>query len=150
MVTSLGIIPATARRLRSRWIARGFLSVVSLSADPKLKIANTESGRRQLAQWLASPENPLTARVTVNRIWHLKRAGAIPYVQDAPNGRVFFERTALDESLRARTATACTFLIETLTMIMRPILGLTGKKEIRKASGVPERRRRGGLRQVDG
>ncbi len=27
------------------------------------------SGRRELAQWVASPENPLTARVIVNRIW---------------------------------------------------------------------------------
>jgi hypothetical protein len=28
------------------------------------------SGRRQLADWIADPKNPLTARVMVNRVWH--------------------------------------------------------------------------------
>ena len=28
------------------------------------------SGRRELAAWIASPKNPLTARVIVNRVWH--------------------------------------------------------------------------------
>jgi cytochrome c553 len=34
-----------------------------------LQIPPGQSGRLQLAQWLTHPENPLTARVMVNRIW---------------------------------------------------------------------------------
>lgn len=32
--------------------------------------AESGSGRKQLAEWIASPANPLTARVMVNRLWH--------------------------------------------------------------------------------
>ncbi len=50
----------------------GFLSILDpnpASVVPPAKVQS--SGRRTaLANWLASPTNPLTARVMVNRIWH--------------------------------------------------------------------------------
>ena len=47
---------------------RGVLQVATLGAAPAMPAH--ESGRRQLADWIASPENPLTARVLANRVWH--------------------------------------------------------------------------------
>jgi hypothetical protein len=47
---------------------RGVLQVATWSELPKFD--DKQSGRRELADWLASPHNPLTARVYVNRIWH--------------------------------------------------------------------------------
>ncbi len=45
---------------------RAFLSAIT-SEIPK--IPDGDSGRLKLAEWIASPENPLTPRVIVNRIW---------------------------------------------------------------------------------
>ena len=40
------------------------------SEKPVVVPTATSSGRRTaLAQWIASPQNPLTARVFVNRVW---------------------------------------------------------------------------------
>ena len=35
-----------------------------------LPVPKNESGRLELARWLTHPDNPLTARVLANRIWH--------------------------------------------------------------------------------
>ncbi len=48
-------------------VPRRFLEI--FGADP-LPAGNTGSGRRQLADWLTAPANPLTSRVIVNRLWH--------------------------------------------------------------------------------
>jgi len=49
-------------------VPRRFLEI--LSADPKKRPAWTKgSGRLELAQAIADPKNPMTARVLVNRVW---------------------------------------------------------------------------------
>ena len=52
---------------RGETVPRGFLTV-ALRNEPPAIPAN-QSGRRELADWVASAENPLTARVFVNRMW---------------------------------------------------------------------------------
>jgi hypothetical protein len=47
-------------------VARRFLTVLGGTPVPE---SVKESGRRQLAEWILSDENPLTDRVIVNRIW---------------------------------------------------------------------------------
>jgi hypothetical protein len=47
-------------------VPRRFLAALGGATLPP---SETGSGRRELAQWLSAPSNPLTARVMVNRIW---------------------------------------------------------------------------------
>ena len=51
----------------SKRVKRGAPSV--LSPEHELKIPDGQSGRLQLAEWITSDANPLTARVAVNYIW---------------------------------------------------------------------------------
>jgi cytochrome c553 len=70
-------------------IERGVLQVLSPSGKQSLSLLSkdasfrrhrtpglpspghhSQSGRLELADWIASPENPLTARVIANRVWH--------------------------------------------------------------------------------
>ncbi|HEX3147846.1 MAG TPA: DUF1553 domain-containing protein [Gemmataceae bacterium] len=56
-------------------VPRGTLQVMTKSP---LKIASRSSGRLELAEWIASKDNPLTARVMANRVWsHLFGRGIV-------------------------------------------------------------------------
>jgi hypothetical protein len=59
-------------------VPRGFVAILT----PK-PFSTNGSGRLELAQRMASPDNPLTARVLVNRLWHhLFGAGLVRTVDD--------------------------------------------------------------------
>ncbi|QDV83363.1 PSD1 and planctomycete cytochrome C domain-containing protein [Planctomycetes bacterium TBK1r] len=63
-------------------VPRGFPEILGgwkLESD----LAQSTSGRKQLAQWITHPENPLTARVIVNRVWQRHfGTGIVPSTSD--------------------------------------------------------------------
>jgi len=62
-------------------VPRGFLRICSSGVPPE--IPDGESGRLQLAHWITDPDNPLTARVIVNRVWmHLFGEGLVRTVDN--------------------------------------------------------------------
>lgn len=75
-------VPTSRVMIRGEWdnpgevVEPGFLSCITgnqdaapIRLDP-FKRWPTRSRRMALAQWIASPDNPLTARVMMNRLWH--------------------------------------------------------------------------------
>src|SRR5690606_29814460 len=63
-----------------RKVPRHFLT--ALATDRPLEI-DRGSGRLQLAEQINDPDNPLTSRVMVNRIWHyLMGRGIVPTTDD--------------------------------------------------------------------
>jgi hypothetical protein len=62
-------------------VPRGVMTVLKTSAAAQ--IPPRQSGRLQLARWVASNDNPLTARVMVNRVWeHLLGQGIVDTVDN--------------------------------------------------------------------
>ncbi|MBX3420050.1 MAG: PSD1 domain-containing protein [Pirellulaceae bacterium] len=79
--------PVTARLLErgefnrpAQEVPRGFPRV--LCVEP-VSIADSSTGRLELARWIGSRDNPLTARVMVNRVWlHLFGNGLVRTPED--------------------------------------------------------------------
>lgn len=66
---------------RGETVPRRVLSVLKHLGAPEFN--DDTSGRRELAAWMASPQNPLTARVAVNRVWqHLFGRGIVASVNN--------------------------------------------------------------------
>lgn len=62
-------------------VRRGFLSSIQVHGVPS--VTDQSSGRLEMARWITSRDNPLTARVMVNRIWHhLFGRGLVPSVNN--------------------------------------------------------------------
>ncbi len=69
-----------AERLGPR-VPRGFLTAFAVPGAAPVNPA--QSGRLELAYWLTSPNNPLTPRVAVNRVWqHLFGTGIVSTVDN--------------------------------------------------------------------
>ncbi|MDE0123706.1 MAG: DUF1553 domain-containing protein [Bryobacterales bacterium] len=130
-------------------VGRGFLSLVPL--DPKPKIANRRligigfqksSGRRELADWLAHRDNPLTARVMANRVWHhLFGAGLVTSVD---NFGLLGEQPTHPELLDhlARRLVALDWSVKSLIreIVLSRTYGLAGEHSEAAARADPENR----------
>lgn len=62
-------------------VPRGYVRVITTPAAPDVN--RSQSGRLQLAAWMTSDNNPLTARVLANRVWqHLFGRGIVETVDN--------------------------------------------------------------------
>ena len=85
-VTDVGpVAPPTLLKkgAKQEAIAPGYLSVLDAKDAQVAALPNSTGRRSELARWLTAPENPLTARVMVNRLWqaHFGR-GLAPNASD--------------------------------------------------------------------
>ena len=86
----IGGMPLTIRgsaHQLGQTVSRGLVTVALTEPPPEFSLST--SGRLELANFLASADNPLTSRVMVNRIWHhMTGVGIVPSVDNfGQNGK---------------------------------------------------------------
>ena len=66
--------------LQGERVPRGFVPIAGRASQG---LPSDKSGRLELARWIASPDNHLTSRVIVNRVWHHAMGnGLVPTTDD--------------------------------------------------------------------
>lgn len=117
-------------------VPRGFITVATPAEQPVVIASGSlksTSGRKELADWVASPQNPLTARVYVNRVWaNLVGEGL---VRTPDNFGETGERTTHPELLDYLAATFMEEGWSTKKLIRRICLSRTFRMS---ATGAPE------------
>ena len=69
-------------------VPRGFPAILTTTNSPQIRAGT--SGRLELAEWITTPQNPTTARVFANRLWHCQRLAAASsraWIISAPAGK---------------------------------------------------------------
>ena len=81
-------------------VKRGLVQVL---CSDQVKLPSNTSGRREFAEWLTARENPLTARVMVNRVWQHLIGNAIVSEPEnfgasgpAPSNPILLDHLAVD------------------------------------------------------
>ena len=116
-------------------VARGYLEVLD---RPEQAFRPRGSGRLELAERIASAENPLTARVMVNRVWHhLFGAGIVRttddfgHVGDMPSHPELLDYLAtrfIEEGWSVKKLIRMIVLTQTFQMSSRPPDPAAGRK----------------------
>jgi hypothetical protein len=108
---------ATHVFLRGNWLDKG--EFIKDAGTPKLFPPLQKTGERatrlDLAKWIASPANPLTARVAVNRLWlELFGVGIVPTPEDFGSAGVPPTHPELLDHLAIRFSTAMKWSVKSM------------------------------------
>jgi hypothetical protein len=102
---------------RGNWLDKGKVieKPDTPAVFPPLEAADGKPDRLDLAEWIASPENPLTARAAVNRFWlELFGVGIVPTPEDFGSAGEKPTHPELFDTLAVEFATEMDWSIKTL------------------------------------
>lgn len=108
----------------------------------RFDVPDYTSGRKELAEWIGNKENPLTARVMVNRVWHhLFGAGIFPTIDNLGTRGVAPSHPELLDYLASEYVDGGWSLKKLIRrIVLTRSYGLSGARDDRAAEIDPENR----------